>query len=247
MKDILKPGMGQLPERFEHGPHTKAMTEYIFRRWGKSGFQRLKSIGYNQEWEPEWNKSDRYRWVEHPNTGLRFVGKVHAIRMDGTGNQPYIDRSIVDHTGWYMDDFHDSSETAWGVVYQLPGRGGKPRYIPGICDYMNDKSGNDCAILDFRSITDDIREAIRWADGMAESYAESEREYQEKQRREDRVEEIKEELGQNRDELRELARTCREHCSTISGIGPVRKAVEDQIFRIKKEIQKLRKEKEALA
>jgi hypothetical protein len=61
-----------------------------------------------------------------------------------------------------------------GAVLQLPARDGKPQYIPAMADPWNP----DAYWCDFASVTDDKRDALRWADGMAERYAEKERDYQ---------------------------------------------------------------------
>jgi protein-L-isoaspartate O-methyltransferase len=166
----------KLPERFTYGPHTEQMSRYLARRWRAQSYgwwarSHDTAILYNPEWKPEKHSGQRYRFVEHPHDGLRFVGDVQDIRMPGSGNLPYIDRAMVDHNGWYVDNYQD--ETVCGRVYQLPARGGKWQYVPAISDPWNDG-----AILDFHSVTDDIKDAIRWADSMAETYAEDEREYQ---------------------------------------------------------------------
>ena len=93
------------------------------------------------------------RWIERPD----FAGLRHVADCD---------------TGWYLDE--DGLDIVHGVVYQLPGKGGKPRYVAGYSDPFND--GPVC--LSFDDIAEDERTAMRWADGIAERMAEEEREYQ---------------------------------------------------------------------
>lgn len=131
------------------------------------------------------------RFIERPSTcGLRFVG--YADKLAG-----------LDHTGWYVDN--DQNETVRGVVFQLPGRNGKPLFICGYEDWNNGKADSDGPVcLDFGDVLegearewipardgwsgywsysddprdhDGCREAARAADQTAEWLAESEREY----------------------------------------------------------------------
>jgi hypothetical protein len=204
------------------------------------------AIAYNREYDPHESAtsrchSKRFRWVEHPGAGLRFVGKVHEIRGFGEGNQPYFHRPLIDHTGWFMDSYHDS--LAWGVVYQLPAsKAGESRYVPGICDTNNDTDGNDGAILDFHSITSDLTDAIRWADSMAERYAEDEREYQIRESARVRIEECAKEIQAEYAGFRTLCQELRANCDAVKGLAEVRKVIRREFQRIKSTIRKLRKE-----
>lgn len=194
-------------------------------------------IVYNPEWRPDYNKSANYRWVENASDGLRFVGEAHKIRGSGNGNLPYFDRALVDHTGWFIDHFQD--QTVCGVVYQLPAsRKGESRYLPGVSDAYND----DCAVIDFHSVTDDLTDAIRWADSMAEHYAEAEREYQEKQAREDRAEEIAEEIKTEFADFKLLCREIRANCDKVTGLVEVRKLIHREYRRVRSNVRKLRRE-----
>ena len=124
---------------------------------------KQNSISYGPEFHPSYNKWESHRCVENASNGLRRVGLAHEVaKREGF---------LMDHNGWYMDDFQD--RLAQGVVYQLPARNGEPQYVAGMTDTEND----DCVVLDFRSTTCDIREAVRHADHVAEMYAEAEREY----------------------------------------------------------------------
>lgn len=153
--------------------------------------RRSRSISYNQEFVPEGQPYERYRWVENITSGLRFRGKVHEIKVDGYS------RPIINHRGWYLDEFQD--ETCWGIVVQLPaGRDHKPRFVPG---YQLSYDEEDSATLDFHSMTEDLTQAIRNADSMARIMSEEEREYQRKERIKTEIVELQESRIQARKEI----------------------------------------------
>lgn len=213
--DAVYTPLSQLPERFQHGPHTKQMADYLSRRWSAHSydwFRRSKGIEYNRPWTPENRKGERYRWIEHPSDGLRFVGKAHEI------------------------NFQD--ETVCGEVYQMPSRDGQERYIPAVSD-----PNSDGAILSFPDATDDLLQAIRKADSMAEWYAEDEREYQAKDAAERRIEEIGEEIKTARETFKALAKELRANCDRISGMEELRKLVRREYRRMRVECRKLTAEK----
>jgi hypothetical protein len=74
------------------------------------------------------------------------------------------------HTGWYEDEFQDS--LCKGRVLQLPGRHGKPVYVPGIYS-----TGSDGVTLYPLDRYDTAEDCARSADGYAERFAETAREY----------------------------------------------------------------------
>jgi hypothetical protein len=243
--------LSTLPERFTFGPHTEVMSKYLSRRWYATSYgwyKRSKEIEYNQEWTPHVDNTvpryrlddRRFRWVEYPANGLRFIGKAHEIRGSGDGNIPYFDRSLVEHHGWYTDSFQD--ETVCGEVYQLPARNGVSQYVPAIED-----KDNDGAILDFHSITDDMKDAVRWSDSMAERFAEDEREYQLRTRAEERIEEIKEEVSKSRAEFKALARELRANCDKVTGMTELQKLVRRAYKSMRRECRKLLAESRRLA
>lgn len=131
------------------------------------------------------------RWIENPESkGLRFVGLAHDVAKS---NYSYL-RNAVEHTGWFLDN-EILHETVSGVVYQLPARDGKPRYVVGYADPYNcDKDGNGPALLSVEVLEGErhdsynhgynpaLRDAARRADSIAESMAEQEREYQDARR-----------------------------------------------------------------
>ena len=240
-----------LPERFTYGPHTKAMSEYLGRRWSAHSYgwyrRTPKDITFNPEWTPNaepgvrFRPDDRrFRWVEHPSAGLRFVGKAHEIRSDGDGNRPYIARALVDHNGWYTDSLQD--ELAWGEVYQLPARNGESVYVPAIRTSNDDRDGNDGAVLDFHATTSDLKDAIRWADSMAERFAEDEREYQVRESAKMRIEENTDAIKQAYTDFKNLCREIRANCDAVKGLEHVRKLIHAEYRRVKRTVAKMRKE-----
>lgn len=124
------------------------------------------------------------RWIERPESvGLRLVGLAHEAAPAGYAYA----RAAVDHSGWYLDA-DGYGETVAGVVYRLPGRDGRARYLAGYADPWNtDSHGNGPACLALDVIQGDardsdweadsgVRDAARRGDGIAESMAEAERE-----------------------------------------------------------------------
>jgi hypothetical protein len=184
---------------------------------------KQKHIEYNPEWTPEGSR-ERYRWVENVSKGLRFIGASHDI-LD------------LRHRGWFLDnDFQD--ESVHGVVYQMPARDGQPQYVPGVSDPHKD----DCAVLDFHSLTSDKRDAARWADQMAERYAEDERTWREKQAIEDRKEQIAEEMKTLYTEFRRVSREIREANGNVRLVPVVKELVRERWRTTKEQLHALRAE-----
>lgn len=175
-----------------------------------------RCISYNKEYVPDYNKREKYRFVENIRDGLRWLGPVHEIQKDCWKPK---------HSGWFLDeDFQ--SETCYGVVVQLPSRDGL-QYVPGYqCSYEVYKSQDDSAVLDFHSVTDDLNMAVSNADAMARWLAENEREYQRRDRLETRIADSKERIGELRKEVKEIIRslcTLRFYDGYVSDmIGPVK-------------------------
>lgn len=126
------------------------------------------------------------RWIENPESvGLRLVGLAHDVGKAGYTHL----RNAVEHTGWHLDPDGDG-ESVSGVVYQLPGRNGRARYLVGYADaYNGDGRGNGPALLSLEILEGDAtdsdwdadpmkREAATRADGIAERMAQAEREFQ---------------------------------------------------------------------
>lgn len=127
--------------------------------------------------------SDQMCWIEDPAAmGLRLVGLAHEVSPAGYAYS----RNAVEHTGWFLSEDNWTGETVAGVVYQLPGKNGRARYVVGYADPYND--GPAC--LDLGNVIEGerkdsdwepdlvLREATIMADYYAEKMAEEEREYQ---------------------------------------------------------------------
>lgn len=217
----------QLPERFLQQPRTQQLDAYVTRKYSRYGYPRARSIAYNREFVPASQKRayspDRYRFVENASKGLRFVGIAHELMR-------------LNHTGWYMDGWQE--DVCHGVVYQLPARDGAAQYVPGVDDPCND----DCACLDFHSVTDDKEDAARMADSMAESWAEDAREARAKDDAEQRLEEIESEIHDQYAAFRQVAAEIRAYCEQLQGIAVVRQLVREHWQSTKAEIRKLRRE-----
>lgn len=131
--------------------------------------------------------SDSVFWCERPADYLRSLGFVDEMSDEGR-----MRGYCIDHKGWFLDDdFQD--EVARGVVFQLPGKNGKPRYIGGVADPCNDGP----AILSLE-IFDDKTDAAHSADELARIYADNEKDY----RRASNAGNHFVELGQEADSLR---------------------------------------------
>lgn len=125
-------------------------------------------------------------YVENPESfGLRLVGRVSPDFRRG----PFSDNAAE---GWYDnpygESFKDGSGLVYGLVYQLPARKGKSRFVAAY-QFGESDSG---ALIDFGTIhvspfaggTDDTareddaaHDAARDADYLAKKAAEAEREY----------------------------------------------------------------------
>jgi len=202
------------------------LAAYIDRRYSKYGFKKVKAIEYNPEFKPEYS-TDRYRWVENVSMGLRKVGDSDDIIR-------------LNHTGYFTDNFQD--ETVHGEVYQLPARNGALQFVPAVNDTCND----DCACLDFSSVTDDKEDAARWADSMAENWAENSREEQAKDAAEQRIEEIGDEIKETYKDFRRIVREIRANCDAVRNVAVVRELVQNEWRRTKATIHKLRTERERI-
>lgn len=132
-------------------------------------------------------------WVTDTGAaGLRLVGRVTT---ECGGRNGYWEKSDKpDAGGWFTDPygdvFRDGSGLCYGLVFQLPGRGGKARFVAGY--QFGGVDGGPC--VDFGTIFEEAagdythwdapgdwqaaRDAARAADGMAQRAAEEEREYQ---------------------------------------------------------------------
>ena len=134
------------------------------------------------------------RWIEHPENFFRYVDKYQDI---------YTGRNS--HGGWYIDPFQN--DTVSGVVYQLTGKKGKPRYIAGHEDGYNE----EYVKFNVRNVFDEKEDAARDADEMARIYAEKSVEDYVKTHAEDAIEE-------NKREIKEICKVIKEICLELRNI-----------------------------
>lgn len=186
-------------------------------------------------------KDDVYkseRWIEHPENHFRFVGKYQDI---------YKGRNS--HNGWYLDPFQQ--DTVSGVVYQLTGKKGKPRYIAGHEDGYNE----EYVKINFRDIFEEKEDAAREADEMARIYAERSCEDYIQTNAEDAIESNKHEIAELKKIVKEICFELRNIRKSVwkpkqmgfkeewKGLSQILyHAVVDDIRNKIKEIQELRKE-----
>ena len=204
------------------------------------GAKKKRHIRYNPEYVPEGHPHEKWRWVENLSDGLRMMGPVHEITMPGQ------DRPMIRHTGWFTSEGGYYGELCYGVVVRLPARGRVSRFVPG---FQMSYEDDDCVVLDFHGVTDDLRQACRNADTMAQWIAEEAREDSRKYRLEQDIEE-------SQQRLRELRRQIRAEVITLRGFrkwigyaqnlfeeGPpigmrigVTKTLEGNIWRLRREM-----------
>lgn len=124
--------------------------------------------------------------VAIPNTRRRFVSNedIGKIGLRNVGSAHEILPRTVRHTGWFCDNFGDTTYT--GQVWQLPARNGEALYLSG---YSDSEAGG--AIVDF-TICYEKTTAALWADSLAQREAEESRDYYAKEEKQREVEELKE-------------------------------------------------------
>lgn len=202
--------------------------------------KKKRHIRYGPEYVPEGHPFEKWRWVENLSDGLRVMGPVHEINVPGQ------DQSAIRHTGWFTSDEGYLDELCYGVVVRLPARDGVSRFVPGFRMPYED---NDCAVLDFHSVTEDLRQACRNADTMAEWVAEEAREDSRKYRLELDIAESQQRLLELRRQIRAEAVTLRGfrkwigYAQNLFGEGPpigmrigVTRTLEDNIRRLRREM-----------
>lgn len=94
----------------------------------------------NPRFPVEGHNARQMQWIEKPaDMGLRFVGFADELS------------NHIKHTGWYTDAYGDSSIR--GVVYQLPGRNGRARFVAGHDNADNGRADNGGpALIDWSTI-----------------------------------------------------------------------------------------------
>lgn len=114
------------------------------------------------------------RWIENAAQIMRRVGYADEVcKAEGSRR--------VDHFGWYSDD-DGIGEGYAGVVYQVTGRNGKPRFLAGYEATETNRqhkreNPTQGARLDCSHLYDSKLEAASAGDHIAERAAESERDY----------------------------------------------------------------------
>jgi hypothetical protein len=178
---------------------------------------------------------ERLAYIENPaSVGLRFVG---VVQTEPGGRNGYF--TGKGDNGWFTDPygdvFKDGTGLCWGVVYQLPARDGKARFVAGYqfggtdngptldlaTIYESDSMrGDECAPVDH----DDARDAARIADQMAEHAAETEREYQTAHAAGSRYAETRVELAEVRRSILAAIAAFKAHCTALQGLPDVLKS-----------------------
>lgn len=142
-------------------------------------------------WQPRDKRtSERFAHVEPGALGLRFTGRVTPESYGG--RDTWDSRGGCGwHTDPFGDVFKDGTGLCYGVVYQLPARDGRARFVAGYefggmdggptLDFGNVYESEDCrGDYGFSGglAEDTAREAARMADEHARVAAEREREYE---------------------------------------------------------------------
>lgn len=136
------------------------------------------------------HRGERLAHINRPEAfGFRLVGRV--VPESYGGRDTWDTRESCGwHTDPHGDVFRDGTGLCYGLVYQLPARNGRARFVAGYefggCDggptldlgniYESESAGN-CSYEGAQG-HDDARDAARAADSMAQAAAEREREYQ---------------------------------------------------------------------
>ncbi|WKV22085.1 hypothetical protein Phage2-1_00085 [Achromobacter phage 2-1] len=195
---------------YDHHLFRNPLTEGALSRLNKlrNDAERSKRPSWkdirSQRHNPFLRKSEVY-WEHTENPQVKQWGDTRYTYSTGApkcfrlvGDADKIIR--LDHTGWYMDDECGAiNGTAKGVVFQLVGKNGEPRFFPAI-----DQSENNEIVTFPLEVTDDKEEAARWADHYADKWAERSREFYAEDRRERQIEDLEEEISQMRSEIKEL-------------------------------------------
>ncbi len=173
-----------------------------------------------------WNKSHGSKWRIVENPRLRYCGTTSEIAREHS-------YSWRDYPLGYYLDTEFCSETASPCVYQLPGRKGKPLYVPG----FPDPYGNEAAFIAFGDSTDDKWQAAKWADDFARLYAEAENEYQTEWRGGSQWAEAAATIKESRIELAELARDRRKAAGVDIEAPAICKAIAGHVRTLKAAIK----------
>jgi hypothetical protein len=174
--------------------------------------------------------NDNVFWCEQPDSYLRRVGFADECGL----------RSIR-HNGWYMSDDNWTGETARGVVFQLPGRDRKPRFISGIADPNNE----GCAVLSLE-IFGEKEDAARNADSLAETYADNERDYQRAWRAGQEYSELGETISEARGECLALIAEVKANRAGIAKTPRICKLLREHIASYQRHTKSARRKRKEL-
>lgn len=203
----------------------------------------------------------RIAHIDEPaKAGLRFVGRV---MVEPSYRNGYWDKH--ERCGWFTypngETFKDGTGLCYGVVYQLPGKNGKSRFVPGY--QFGGVDGGPT--LELSNIFEDVapgnawdvnpcdydaaRECARYADGMAQAAAEKERAYQAAWQAGSRYAELSEEVKGTRRSIIEAIKELKAARAALNNdqskygtlCGIVRSEVESMLADISKARQTMEK------
>jgi len=180
-----------------------------------------KSIVYGPVYE------DRTRYVENASKGLRLVGFADKI-------------THLNHKGWYIDDDERGCDVMRGVVYQLPARRGKKRFVYGYADPYDDG-----AVLCF-DVVEDASRAAHLADDFAERSAERERAWRRASDARHEYENLKTEIQEARERVLSLGRELRRLARDGVSVPSLREAARGKMGALYHRIQNARKRRAEL-
>lgn len=129
-------------------------------------------------------------WRDMNNLGVVYCDSLDVLGWRHVGDAH--DLAPLGYTGWYADNHQDGMYV--GVVLQLPSRNGIEQFVPAI---RHTDWGTATVYLN--EITDDKRQAARWADQNAEREAESSRE-------EDARDSAQQQIAEARDQIHVINR-----------------------------------------
>lgn len=197
------------------------------------------------------------QWCENPAAiGLRWVGWADEL----FASRRYA-RDI--HIGWFTDSDGMGGEVLRGCVWQLPGRDGQARYVPGYREGSDsrrhgwqDTAGNDSPSVLFLGRIEsglgadsyDLKyEAARVADSEAEPAAESEREWREAWQAGNRWASLGSDISEARRQALALIREVKAGAGRLCDIGPaVAAAVRRQMESARETVATLKSERAEL-
>lgn len=187
-------------------------------------------------------RGERLAHINRPEAfGLRLVGRVTPESYGGRDTWDSRE-SCGWHTCPYGDVFKDGTGLCYGLVYQLPARNGRARFVAGYefggCDggptldlgnVYEGERGDNCS-YDGAPGNPAARDAARAADSMAQRAAESEREYQTAWQLGRTYDDARQEASDARAAARELLAERRQAKADAGGNAPaICRAIRDSV------------------